>query len=312
MGQVVEFLIVNGNGAKEGNWPWHTAIFHNIGRTFVYQCGGTILDQNTVLTAAHCVMTPNGIIARRRLRVQVGRHQLSVTSKRVQEHEAFEMIVHPEYNVNGIRHDIALIMLATDITYTDYVQPICLWNRGEDQNAIVGTWGTVIGYGVDETDNVSDTLREASIPVVSHITCIESNRALFGSQLTSDMLCAGNRDGISACNGDSGGGLFFSYNGTWFIRGIVSFTKPRQYGKICDTKEYTVFTDVAKYLKWIEQQISGTVDQPIVAGIENSHKISLLPTSTCGPNPLSVRLGVHDRYNTTYCEQMDGQMLIRG
>ncbi|XP_053669159.1 serine protease easter-like [Anopheles marshallii] len=287
--KVVQFLIVNGTEAKDGHWPWHVAIFHNNARTFVYACGGTIVDQNTVLTAAHCLMTSNGIIARERLVVQVGRNRLRVASNRAQEHEAFELIVHPEYNVNRIQHDIALIKLATDITYTDYIQPICLWNRGDNQNAIVDTWGTVVGFGIDETDEVSDTLREATIPVVSHITCIESNRKAFGSLLTSNMFCAGNRDGVSACNGDSGGGLFFNYNDVWFVRGVVSFTKPRQNTLFCDTKEYTVFTDVAKYLSWIKQHMRGTAGQSVVIETDNNRKIGLLPMSTCGANPYASR-----------------------
>ncbi|XP_052902032.1 uncharacterized protein LOC128309635 [Anopheles moucheti] len=260
--KVVNFLIVNGTEAKDGYWPWHVAIFHNNARTFVYACGGTIVDQNTILTAAHCLMTSNEIIARERLVVQVGRNRLRVDSNRAQEHEAFQLIVHPQYNVNSIQHDIALIKLATDITYTDYIQPICLWNRSDDLRLIEGSWGTVIGFGVDETDEVSDTLREITIPIVSHFTCIESNRGLFGSQLTSNMFCAGKRDGISACNGDSGGGLFFKYNDVWFVRGVVSFTKPRQNTRLCDTNEYTVFTDVAKYLSWIGQHVRGIGDQP--------------------------------------------------
>uniref|UniRef100_A0A182PBY2 Peptidase S1 domain-containing protein n=1 Tax=Anopheles epiroticus TaxID=199890 RepID=A0A182PBY2_9DIPT len=287
--KVVNFLIVNGTEAKDGFWPWHVALFHNNARSFVYVCGGTILDQNTVLTAAHCLMTTNGIIARERLVVQVGRNRLRVASNRAQEHEAFELIVHPQYNVNSIRHDIGLIKLATDITYTNYIQPICLWNRGDDQNALVGSWGTVIGFGYDESDNPTDTLREARLPVVSAITCIESNREAFASQLTSEMFCAGNRDGISACNGDSGGGLFFNYNDVWYIRGLVSFTKPRQDALICDTKEYTVFTDVAKYLTWIMKYLRATSDLPGTIVPDNNDKLALLPMSSCGANPYASR-----------------------
>uniref|UniRef100_A0A182SDX2 Peptidase S1 domain-containing protein n=1 Tax=Anopheles maculatus TaxID=74869 RepID=A0A182SDX2_9DIPT len=287
--KVVNFLIVNGTEAKDGHWPWHVALFHNNARSFVYACGGTILDQNIVLTAAHCLMTASGLIARERLVVQVGRNRLRVASQRAQEHEALELIVHPDYNVNGIQHDIGLIKLATDITYTNYIQPICLWNRGEDQNAIVGLRGTVIGFGYDETDTPTDTLREATIPVVSSITCIESNREAFATQLTSEMFCAGGRDGVGACNGDSGGGLFFQYDDVWFIRGLVSFTKPRQDALICDTREYTVFTDVAKYLRWIEQHLRGKTGQPVVIETDNNRKIALLPTATCGVNPYPGR-----------------------
>ncbi|XP_052891107.1 serine protease 27-like [Anopheles moucheti] len=287
--KVVNFLIVNGKESKDGYWPWHAAIFHHNYLTSVYACGGTILSQNAVLTAAHCVMTTNGIIARKRVIVQVGRNRLGVATKRVEEHEAFELIVHPGYNGNDFQHDIALIKLATDITYTNYIQPICLWNRGEDLHTIIGSWGTVIGFGLDENDTVSQTLREASVLVVSHIACIESNREVFSHALTSNMLCAGNRDGISACNGDSGGGLFFNYNDVWFIRGMVSFTKPRQHGNNCDPKEYTAFTDVAKYLKWIEQHIPETSEQQRVAENDSSTKIGLLPMSTCGANTRKTR-----------------------
>uniref|UniRef100_A0A182LUA0 Peptidase S1 domain-containing protein n=1 Tax=Anopheles culicifacies TaxID=139723 RepID=A0A182LUA0_9DIPT len=156
--KVVSYLIVSGSEAQEGYWPWHAALFHNDGRSSVYKCGGTILDHNTVLTAAHCLTTSRGIIARERLVVQAGRHGLRVASEHTQDREAFQLIVHPEYSRNSIRHDIGLIKLATDFTYTIYVQPICLWNRGEDQHSIVGSWGTVVGFGFDENDNPSDTL----------------------------------------------------------------------------------------------------------------------------------------------------------
>ncbi|XP_052902056.1 enteropeptidase-like [Anopheles moucheti] len=252
--KVVNFLIVNGSEAKDGHWPWHAAIFHKTALTFDYVCGGTILNQNTILTAAHCVMTFEGIIQPESLVVHLGRHRLRIATMRTQQHEVLELIVHPEYNSNGVRHNIALVELATDITYTDYIQPVCLWNRGEDQKTIVGSWGTVVGFGIDETDTPSDTLREATIPVVSPITCIESD-PVYASVLTSDMFCAGNANGISACNQDSGGGIFFKYNDVWYIRGVVSFTRPRQGTLICDPNVYTVFTDVAKYLKWIEQPV---------------------------------------------------------
>ncbi|XP_053661380.1 uncharacterized protein LOC128710348 [Anopheles marshallii] len=338
--KVANFLIVNGTESKDGYWPWHVALFHNNGRAFHYACGGTILDHNIVLTAAHCLMTENGVMARERLVVQVGRNRLRSAGNRVQEHEAYQLIVHPEFTSNSNRHDIALIKLATDITYTDYIQPICLWNRGEDQHAIVGTWGTVIGFGVDETGNVSNTLREATIPVVRHITCIESNRKAFAYHLTSNMFCAGSRDGIGACNGDSGGGMFFQFNDVWFVRGIVSFTKLRQDAPLCDTKEYTVFTDVAMYLHWIKQHMRGAGGQPVAIG--NNRKIALLPMSTCGANPYasrdeslkpvllgypwvalleysesgsdekkvsSVRLGEYDMDTGTDCAEVDGSIV---
>lgn len=63
-----------------------------------------------------------------------------------------------------------------------------------------------------------------------------------------------NVSGTTACNGDSGGGLVFEENGVYSIRGIVSLTqaRPTDQGQFCKTDQYVVFTDVAKYLHWIE------------------------------------------------------------
>uniref|UniRef100_A0A4Y0BRA1 Peptidase S1 domain-containing protein n=1 Tax=Anopheles funestus TaxID=62324 RepID=A0A4Y0BRA1_ANOFN len=287
----VNRLVVHGALAKEGYWPWFAALFQKNGGSFNFSCGGTILDKNTVLTAAHCVKTSNRIIEVQNFIVKAGLIQLSVANNNAKEYKAMKIIVHPQYRIGSIKHDAALIKLETDISYSNAIKPICLCDQDEDQSAIIGSWGTVIGFGRDETDNPSDTLRETSIPVVSTITCIESNREVFGNHLTSDMFCAGNRNGSSACNGDSGGGLFFNRDGTWFIRGIVSFTKNREGSYLCDTQEYTVFTDVAKYIKWIKQNMRKTKvsAQPTeavqsVPVKDKNRKIELLPMSTCGPN----------------------------
>lgn len=284
--KAVAHLITHGTESQEGFWPWHVALWHNSGRQFSYACGGSILDQNMVLTAAHCLVTSKGKIARERLLVQVGRNRLGLAGNRAQEHEAFELLVHPRYSTNSIDHDIALIRLATDITYTDYIQPVCLWREDDDQSTIVNKLGTVIGFGFDETDAISNTLREARIPVVSAIECVEKNQGGFAAKLTSRMFCAGFRNGTGACNGDSGGGLFFNDGNTWYIRGIVSFTKPREDANICDPNEYTVFMDVAKYLDWIGQYLRGMSGRPTgTAPNDVDPNVGLLPMDSCGANP---------------------------
>uniref|UniRef100_A0A182N980 Peptidase S1 domain-containing protein n=1 Tax=Anopheles dirus TaxID=7168 RepID=A0A182N980_9DIPT len=270
-----------GNKAEDGSWPWHAIVFHLKPSTMTYACGGSILDQNTILTAAHCLMVEEKLISLERLLVQVGKNQLWQFDSRMQEHEVHALIVHPGFSSSRAGNDIALVKLSSYISYTDYVKPISLWNRTDAENAIVGTWGTVIGFGLDESDTVSGSLREARVPVVSLIECIDH----FGRHLTSSMICAGNRDGIGPCNGDSGGGLFFNFGDVWYIRGVVSFTKARDDADICDPESYTVYTDVAKHRSWIQPQLrgdSGSQSPPL----EKRHpNIGLLPESICGANP---------------------------
>lgn len=277
-------LIVGGQTAKVGNWPWHTAIFHREGGTFEYKCGGTILDKNTILTAAHCVRLANGIIASERLSVQVGRNRLRVADDRAQEHEADRILVHKDFRTDSVQHDIALIKLATDLRFTDYVQPVCVWNKGDDRLLIRDQEGTVVGFGATSTSGFSETLNEARLPVVENQVCIDSNREVFGQTLTSNMFCAGRRDGVNACNGDSGGGLFFLSGDRWYVRGIVSFSPTIESTGRCDPLEYVAFTDVARYIGWIAQSLNSTFVEP-VPPVDVHPKLRLLNQDICGANP---------------------------
>ncbi|XP_035781322.1 prostasin-like [Anopheles albimanus] len=284
------YLVQHGLEAKEGHWPWHTAIYHREGNEFSYVCGGSIIDRNTILTAAHCVMTDHGPIELDRLSVQVGRNRLSVASERSQEHQALELILHPGFSVNSVTDDIALIKLATDVTLTNYIQPVCLWNQDEKLELIVGRNGTIVGFGLTENDRVSDYLRQAVIGVVDTWTCLTSDREVYGPTLTSGMYCARGKTGVSACNGDSGGGMFFEFDGTWYVRGIVSFMPLRDQTGLCDGTKYTVFTDVAKYRDWIAQFVNETqaTERRDPLSVNNSAKLRLLNFNACGIAPAAV------------------------
>lgn len=61
--------------------------------------------------------------------------------------------------------------------------------------------------------------------------------------------------GTSVCNGDSGGGMVFIRNHRWYLRGIVSLTVAKDGLRVCDTKHYVVFTDVAKYTDFITRNL---------------------------------------------------------
>lgn len=112
----------------------------------------------------------------------------------------------------------------------------------------------VIGWGQTETGEVSKVLRRADMKVVPHLTCLRSNRNHFGALLSETNFCAGYRNGTSACLGDSGGSMTFDVDNIHYIRGLVSVGK--SLGQTCDSMEYTLFTDVAQYLPWIEEYVT--------------------------------------------------------
>lgn len=111
--------------------------------------------------------------------------------------QAFSITRHQDFNQEYFINDIAIIRLSTEATLNDYVQPICLWDPNKvDISDVVGKLGTVIGWGLTETDQQSHILRHAFMPVVPSLSCLTTNRDFFGAFLSETNFCAGFRNGL--------------------------------------------------------------------------------------------------------------------
>uniref|UniRef100_A0A1B0GPA5 Uncharacterized protein n=1 Tax=Phlebotomus papatasi TaxID=29031 RepID=A0A1B0GPA5_PHLPP len=248
-----EGLITFGTGVRPGDFPWHAAIYHMNWLQRSYKCGGTIINSYTVLTAAHCVYESFSLIAAERIIVQIGKHNFHMADDFTRERQVFKIIPHPSYNTSLLLDDIALLRLSREINYSDYIQPICLWNPNTKLSE--KNLGVAVGWGHTENDTISDVLRYVELPVVSTITCLMSDRDFFGTFLTDKNFCAGYLNGTNVCSGDSGGSLAYEdEKKVWRIRGIISLSVRRRNSEICNPKHYVIFTDVAKYLSWIRQE----------------------------------------------------------
>ncbi|XP_058123975.1 chymotrypsin-like elastase family member 1 [Anopheles ziemanni] len=249
-----EHLIYYGKGAKAGQWPWHVAIYHGERNNYEYKCGGSIIDSNTILTSAHCICSPNGLHSTSRIRVHLGRVMLNETNNHTQEHAVSKLIPHPNFHPGIVSYDIALIKLSTRINFTAYVQPICLWGMDAGMELIVGTNGTIVGFGETENSKLSNHLRVALVKVTDFWSCLDSYRNVFAD----GMFCAKGNGEVNACRGDSGGGIVYEIAGRWFVRGIVSFI-PQNSILSCDVSQYTVFTDVAIFREWIAKYVDPAI-----------------------------------------------------
>ncbi|KAK5638498.1 hypothetical protein RI129_012793 [Pyrocoelia pectoralis] len=256
-------LITYGQSTTEGEWPWHAALYRYKGANMQYLCGGSLISRTHVISAAHCVTKSktNIVINQELLLIYLGKYNLYKQDESVQNMGVVKISVHPEYNASYLHNDISILHLQRPAEITDYVRFVCLWEEEIDLNTIINRLGTVVGWGFDETGDVTETLMQAKMPVVSTETCIFSNRDFF-SRFTSDKTyCAGFRNGTSACTGDSGGGMVFSktvgHSIIWQLRGVISLSVALQNEKlVCDTSNYIVFTDVAKHLDWIRSTIA--------------------------------------------------------
>lgn len=164
--------------------------------------------------------------------------------------------LHPDFPQDLNRFydaDIAVIILKKLVPFSELIKPACLWSGDPDETLIVEKKGVVVGWGKDESGHlVTNSPRKVTVPIVSHIECRQSNAEL-AKLISSRTFCAGNRNGVGPCSGDSGGGLIIYENGTWQLRGIISVAVMHKITKACDLTEFIIYTDVAKFIDWIHE-----------------------------------------------------------
>ncbi|KAF7242815.1 Ovochymase-1, partial [Varanus komodoensis] len=212
--------IVGGRTAVPGGQPWQVSI--KLGHS--HFCGGSLIRDDVVVTAAHCVVDLDLKVVKN-LIVTAGEYSLGTMDDEEQNIPVSKIIVHPAFDRFGyMDSDIALLYLNHRIKYGNEVQPICLPHKGELFEA--GTLCVVSGWGrVSEAGALSDVLQEVELPIIDDVTCSDLLKALNLPPIQSSMLCAGFPDGgKDACKGDSGGPLACRRaSGTWALAGVTSW-----------------------------------------------------------------------------------------
>ncbi|KAK4871859.1 hypothetical protein RN001_015983 [Aquatica leii] len=236
--------IVGGHNADLGEWPWIAGLF-NGGRQF---CGGSLIDNIHILSAAHCVAHMSSWDVAR-LTVRLGDHNIKTDSEvKHIEKKVKRVVRHRGFDSRTLYNDVAILTLDSPVVFSHQVRPICLpRSTGETHE---GKTGTVIGWGsIRESGPQPSVLQEVSIPIWSNTDCRRKYGPAAPGGIVEHMLCAGqaNRD---SCSGDSGGPLMVN-DGKWTQVGIVSW------GIGCGKGQYPgVYTRVQTFLPWIQKNIS--------------------------------------------------------
>jgi secreted trypsin-like serine protease len=214
--------VVGGIGVPNGKYPFLAALLdvRNGNSAFRQQiCGGTLIDKDSVLTAAHCVYGRSAAP----LRVTIGRTVLG--SSQGTKRGISRIFVHRRYHPDlDDTYDAAVLKLSSPV---GGVGPIELatarqnWLVRPGRNATVAGWGVTTRQSPDyhEPDTYADRMREVRVPIVSDTKA----RSVYGGSYFPRLMVVAGKAGRDACLGDSGGPIFAKVSGEYVQIGVTSW-----------------------------------------------------------------------------------------
>lgn len=215
-----------------------------------WSCGGSLITEDTVLTAAHCTFNRD---QQEPTFVRLGDLNLETDDdeKDTQQFKVHSIIRHPSFKTRY--NDVALIKLGTKVNVTEFVTPACLWSKHEIPYHVKLE---ACGFGQTEfLGDISPVLNKIIVSNIDIEECqmfYEDDRKLKDGLLDDVHLCANDKHGhMDSCEGDSGGPLEMKLDYDCslvpYIVGVTAF------GKGCGFDIPGVYTRISTYVEWIKE-----------------------------------------------------------
>jgi len=284
-----EGKIVGGMESNIKLWPSTVALYRNT----KFICGGTLISPSWILTAGHCLYKYER--GDKFFRIRIGMQRKRSQSPWEQNRIVTEVYMHPDYEPNFLRHDLALGKLDKPVLMNRLAQPMCL-PYNDEMTPAPGQTCTAAGWGlVSEKGVASEELKEVKLHVLDDCWRKYNN--------ISYQICAGAELGQDSCQGDSGGPLYCqSYNDENYLAGVIS------HGKGCGREgEPGVYVRLSKYYQWIEQIMAGAVDKigdplKVCPGLMCSTGECVPTSEICDDN-----VNCLDNGDVRYCQEVNGE-----
>ncbi|KAK8775081.1 hypothetical protein V5799_010385 [Amblyomma americanum] len=248
--------IVGGEEAVPHSWPWQVSIQKKNIHPAAHFCGGTLISNELVITAAHCFMhvQPSDVV------VKLGSHNLVGNGTGVQIRTLSAYAQHSRFAIHDMTHDVAVLKLSFPVNFTEHVRPVCLPGLGESLPVNTTCYST--GWGATRGSGSAFLLKQARLKV-RHFDDACSSIFQIQPRIGRDYLvCAVDEsDSAGPCNGDSGGPLVCQLSqpapsSNWTLVGMTSMgTEVTRSSTLCGMGSSTIWSGVIPNRRWIDRAL---------------------------------------------------------
>ncbi|XP_036337620.1 serine protease 1-like [Rhagoletis pomonella] len=233
----VEGRITNGETASAGQFPYQVGLSIRLSTLSSSWCGGSLIGNNWILTAAHCTEGARSVTVYLGATVRTSAEITYTVS-------SSDIIIHSDWNSNTLKNDISLIKIPS-VSYSSRIQAVKLPAIASSYSTYVGDSAIASGWGLisDSATSVTTNLQYAVVPIVANTVC---SRIYGTTVVTATNICISTTGGVSTCSGDSGGPLVLQSSGVQV--GLTSFGASAG----CAKGYPAAFSRVTAFRDWIQ------------------------------------------------------------